>query len=398
MPSSTGVYILLIILLVVVAVIVYYKFLRPSAGGGAPPPVILAAASSAGQSNEPVAELVRESKLNLISRDLVCTDDLQCPWGQVCSNGVCQGKPCNSDANCAAGQTCSNKVCKPKACENYRDCGRGEACVHVNLFDEYDRIGFCMPTGNSCASNADCRGGAPYCVGGKCQACLANSDCLAGEVCSDGMCKGYCKHDTDCGANGDLHCVSETHHCCPQNNSTFGGRCEVHSDCGANAWCDPKKKVCTCVPIAGKSLGDSCQNNRDCESKNCMTDKRGNKSCGWPGGQCLSDTNCPSDKPYCVTGQCRTSPVGSTCNSTAKCRQTGQNLFCVDSICSANAGDLGTHCVDNDSCRSPLICAQNSSGINVCMEQKASNKLNNINTNAGYIPPPGMPRRINRAH
>ena len=398
MASNTGLYILIIILLIVAAVVIYVLFLKPTPTPTVLPPVILAATAQPSFIGDSPSNAISNAFFNIVSADLACTTDQQCPWGQICSQNVCIPKVCSVDSNCPSGQHCVDKYCKPKPCETYRDCGKGDACVHVNPFDEFDRVGFCMPTANVCGTNSDCRAGTPFCVGGKCQQCMADGDCLAGEVCNSGLCRGWCNHDTDCGTNGsgeDLkHCIQGVHHCCPVNG-TYGSPCELHSDCGPGSFCTDKK-ICTCVPTKGKSLGDKCSANRDCETGNCMTDSRGNKVCGYPGGKCMCDSQCPADKPFCVAGQCKTGPVGSTCSKTSKCRSTGQNLFCVDNICTHVAGELGAVCVDNDSCRSPLVCAQNGHGISICSEQKASNKLVNVNTNAGYIPPPGMPKRINR--
>ena len=396
MPSSTGVYILLIVILIIVAVVVYYRFLRATPTALNPPNVILQAATSPVVQPDAGVLSDRETRLNIVANDFSCVNDMQCPWGQICSQNVCIPKTCSSDSNCQNGQQCVNKQCQPKKCDNFKDCGRGENCVHINPFDEYDRIGFCIPSAD-CSNNSDCRAGTPYCVGGKCHQCQLDNDCLIGEVCQNGMCKGACTHDSDCGVSTGpdaKQCIPGVQHCCPISG-TYGTACQINSDCGDGAYCSPNK-VCTCVPTKGKALGSRCSENRDCETGNCITDRRGNRVCGYSGGNCMSDLNCPSDKPYCVLGQCKVSPVGSSCPNSSKCKVTGEDLYCVDHVCQVNPGDLDSVCTDTSDCRSPLVCTQNSLGISVCSEQKASNQLSNINNNGGYIPPPGQPRRIRR--
>ena len=402
MAVNTGVYILIIVFLIIVAVVVYYQFMRPNrtsvSPGGIVLPAVAAPDPNVSNGNLFETDMGPTNRLNSIDRNLVCTNDLQCPWGQICSQSGCIPKPCNTDSNCVSGQQCVNKQCKSKKCTTYRDCGKSEACVHINIFDEYDRKGHCMPLANSCTNNSDCHAGTPFCVGGKCQQCQTDNECMDGEVCSNGMCKGHCKHDTDCGngvGDNSKQCIAKVHHCCPANNQNYGQPCEIHSDCGPNAFCSDKK-VCTCVKYQGNHLGGKCSIDSDCQSGKCMTDKRGNKVCGYPNGKCISDSQCPSDKQYCVTGQCSANPVGSTCQTSAKCRKTGDNLFCVDNICQVNPGELNSVCTDTMSCRSPLICAMNNDGITTCQEQKASNMVTNINTATrnGYVPPPANPRRI----
>lgn len=393
--------IILAVFLVLIVVFIYYKYLSPT-NRTRNPPVIVLAANNQKELVESETENLNKM-LNTVNTTKTCSNDLQCPWGQVCQNNTCTLRECNSDSSCAPGQKCKNKVCVNRKCKSQKDCGKGETCIRVNLFDEFDRKGFCQPTGKNCSSNLDCHAGTPFCVSGNCVSCNADSDCLLGEVCSNAgtgnaFCRGKCKHDTDCigSSNGNAkHCIKEVKHCCP-NTGNFGMSCTNNSECGANGYCSQKTKVCTCVPQKGKQLGQKCSEARDCDSKNCMTDARGNKVCGYPGGKCVTDSHCGGDKPFCVTGVCKRDPTGSTCQSTAKCRSTGLEAFCVDNLCRLTPAENTENCTSTSDCRTPLICVQNTNGINICAPQKQTNQMMNVNTRNGYIPPPDQPKTVRK--
>jgi hypothetical protein len=71
------------------------------------------------------------------------------------------------------------------------------------------------PTGSTCASNTDCSGTTPYCVGGQCvSACTTDANCNAGDYCNQGACvldtrpKGNCTTDNECNTAQGQKCIS----------------------------------------------------------------------------------------------------------------------------------------------------------------------------------------------
>lgn len=75
-----------------------------------------------------------------------CTNDLQCPFFQVCLNGGCYSN-CEVNADCQSGLGCFRKACRP-TCSPLRGaggaCAAGFACVAND-----GENGFCLPTGGA---------------------------------------------------------------------------------------------------------------------------------------------------------------------------------------------------------------------------------------------------------
>ncbi|MGZ3693585.1 MAG: hypothetical protein ACXWQO_05305 [Bdellovibrionota bacterium] len=58
------------------------------------------------------SEIDRSITLASILRSPSCSDDINCPPGSHCNNGICILRgTCNSDVNCAAGLHCHNHTC-----------------------------------------------------------------------------------------------------------------------------------------------------------------------------------------------------------------------------------------------------------------------------------------------
>ncbi|MCA9545094.1 MAG: hypothetical protein KC613_11910, partial [Myxococcales bacterium] len=145
-----------------------------------------------------------------------CIADVDCPAGQACVNGLCDGGPvdpgadgcdgldndgdgfvdedCDPNAGCldAAG------VPVPCACAVDADCPAGQACVNgqcgdggpgdpgIDGCDGMDNDGDGL-VDEDCDPNAGCFDAAGVPV--PC-ACAANADCAAGQICVNGACQG----------------------------------------------------------------------------------------------------------------------------------------------------------------------------------------------------------------
>lgn len=185
-----------------------------------------------------------------------CTSDADCPYGEVCIEGLC-GSPengCTSDFDCPSG-ICINGVCEDE-CASDADCPPGEECVN----------GACVG-GSPCTSDFDCPGG--VCVEGVCEAgegCSGDFDCPAGQVCVNGAC------EDGGGEDDNIYCPDGD---CPSGMECIDG---------------------VCIAEAGVP---ECSEDSECPGGICV----GGSCVGTP-AECTDDSECPGG--VCLGGVCST--------------------------------------------------------------------------------------------
>jgi outer membrane exchange protein TraA len=131
-----------------------------------------------------------------------CRNDLDCKAGDYCLSGQCRA--CIEDRRCGARcETCAGDTpyCLGSQVANTATCVR---CTG----DDQCPGGACNPTTHACepACKASCAPSAPYCYGGACVECYADTQCPCGGTCmaDTHTCSTSCKTNVDC--SGNEHC------------------------------------------------------------------------------------------------------------------------------------------------------------------------------------------------
>ncbi|WP_428266113.1 outer membrane exchange protein TraA family protein [Haliangium sp.] len=146
-----------------------------------------------------------------------CRSDVDCPDGAFCMSGQCL--PCVRDRRCGlrcescggdtpfcdGGDQAAQALCV--GCRDNADCGEGEQCNAVSKS--------CEPA--ACAMS--CAEATPYCHGGQCVQCFADTQCPCGGTCDleSFTCSTSCRNNLDC--LGATHCrwddAGEARECAP---------------------------------------------------------------------------------------------------------------------------------------------------------------------------------------
>jgi len=227
-----------------------------------------------------------------------CVDDSEClaGWRCVPTTGPLGGE-CRPDDGVTPTPA---YLCQP--CATDAACGEGR-CTQL------PDARFCT---SACQTNADCPSGyfcfalgvgEPRCVPARvttCAACLQDP-CPEGQYCDQaadqcrsavGTC-GACVHDPECGPGArcvefgllDRRCVPECGAGCPENSACRTLSREQGTE-GARA-CVPDTSDC----CFGPDCGCHCSAGQICLEGVCV--------------ECVSDLQCPLDRPLCQDGACR---------------------------------------------------------------------------------------------
>lgn len=330
-----------------------------------------------------------------------CLLDSDCSYDDKCSsNNVCIPRTCSSSSECRGTELCIDGLCMGKNCITTDDCGDKEACINSK----------CLLMGESCnvqSDSNDCYGDDNIsCTNNICVQCSIDTDCQSGSFCSDNICRPSCK-TLQCPSNEicvseiigtNISYINQRSVCCIDDGNA-GNPCESEDNCGGSApFC--VGGVCSCVQ---GNNGDLCSGNDDCTSSKCVqiswdpidelicsTDSQ----CVLPYGetaidlkciggrcsapikicvdettQCVADYGnsviidswvCPKENPHCVNSQCSDKVDGSECQSLNDCNTStnGSQLtyYCVNNICSTQAGTYGDGCNDDYDCESTYTC------------------------------------------
>ncbi len=222
----------------------------------------------------------------------LCLLDVECPYGLVCDNGLCNMDPTSS--------ICGNAIVE-----------QGEACDDGNDVDTDGCTNFCrLVLGEDlCGNGIDDDGNGLTDEGCECSASTA---CNAGMVCSAGACLTQCESDTDCPALN--HCNVDSGLCVSDDATGVCGNAIVEAgemcDDGNSVDDDGCNNQCTFGGVGGEICGNgidddgdgqldngcSCTMNVDCPAGHTCTDS----ACVL---MCVTSASCPTDMG-CVSGMC----------------------------------------------------------------------------------------------
>lgn len=187
-----------------------------------------------------------------------CVHDRECPTGQQCAQGTCQGLPCGG---CQADQACS----------------AGGQCVTA-------QGATCSDGSNSCPAGYPCNG--QICA----ESCTVDTQCDQGTVCNSNL-----KSCTQCAFDAQCQTVSGKAHCDAASGACAA--CNVNIDCTLDVGAGHLCQAHACVP--------GCATNNDCNASN--GERCAGASGTTPGKciQCVADSECPSQQHSCdQTGHC----------------------------------------------------------------------------------------------
>lgn len=133
-----------------------------------------------------------------------CSEEVPCPFGSMCVEGVCESRGCATSEQCGIEQYCADGTCVD-GCAEDADCMFGDVC---NADAKTCEAGECADTRTDCGFGEFCSpAGECYDAGGYyCRPCQDDGDCGgldAGNYCISGYCGVECQTSGDCPAGYD---------------------------------------------------------------------------------------------------------------------------------------------------------------------------------------------------
>ncbi|MSP91257.1 MAG: hypothetical protein EXR79_05580 [Myxococcales bacterium] len=302
-----------------------------------------------------------------------CDDGNKCTQSDVCSGGVCLGKPnaecgCTTIADCAQydKNPCQGKFkCADKKC--VLDPATAPKCPTDK--DSACSKSLCAPATGACALTPVADG----------KECTDQNKCTKAAACQKGQCVGSgavsCDDKNDCtqdACDPDKECTHAptTQPCDDKNKCTANDSCATGSCTGQKKQCDdgiactldgcdattgsctnvPDEKSCAdgnpCTTnkcdVAAKGCSVTPQDGGTCDDNNTCTgpDKCASGKCAGPNScQCTVDANCddknPCTKDTCDGGKCTSTAAvasGASCDTPDKCQEAGSGI-CMGSGC-----------------------------------------------------------------
>ena len=226
----------------------------------------------------------------LCNENAVCPAGFQCveqPSGIAEYNGnYCEPAPvggeCTAKADCS-GRPCVDGVCS-RGCSVELPCPSGWAC------NFHDAICHLIPTGELCASDEDCPGGAVCNGQGICtRSCDdVTAPCPGGWNCDNGLCVQpsvglECAADADCetGKCLDGLCTRE---------------CSDQAPCVDGYACEPDAGICVLIEVGNQCVADADCDGGVCDSGECTRACHERAPCP-TGFECLADNGVCSAIP-----------------------------------------------------------------------------------------------------
>ncbi len=365
-----------------------------------------------------------------------CNLDSECATGQ-CVDGVCCDTACNSKCH-ACNLLGKEGICSrvpANAPEPHGRCIKDPPCGISGLCDMNGECELAAKT-ETCGAPPSCKNAKytpqSFCDGaGRCVNAAAG-DCPNGLVCGEGMCKGSCAQDADCGfntlycegtvcqqklANG-MKCVAGKGNACTSGNCVDGVCCG-NASCGSCQACN-LNGAGTCSPVMGGTLdpkgmcqdqapGTPCGTTGRCDGSGACAYYESGKPCG-AGESCSTATYTAASKcdgkGTCMKPTAAACPNNLTCLSSTQCKGSCStdsdcalaSLFCSNGTCvpklsngvacgsgrCASGNCVSGVCCSTPSCGSCQRCDLNGAGtcsavaagqpdpLNMCVDQGAA--------------------------
>ena len=158
------------------------------------------------------------------SRDVECSEEKPCPFGETCREDVCVSQSCATSVQCGIEQYCKDSECVG-GCEVDEDCMFGDLCdteAKACTPAECTNTSLDCDFGEFCSPDGSC-----YDAGGfYCKPCRDDGDCGGGEnMCLSGDCGVWCNDDHDCPAGFDCYPVYDF------NGNVVSNQC--YTDCAS---------------------------------------------------------------------------------------------------------------------------------------------------------------------
>lgn len=276
-----------------------------------------------------------------------CEDDTDCLSGTCDANKRCQSI-CTDSSSCTSlyNPRCDASKCQP--CNSKNDCTKF-----------YESAGAC-DTETSPA---------------RCIECVGHNDCpVTKPICRIGVC-GPCEKTSECVAKGLNFCLTETGKCLSINIScTDDSQCTFInlSNCLiALGTCSPCTDNDDCLRISQNSIAlNTCLTDSDAADNKCAQCNNNNyctgsqfintRYCNLDGGwcvECIEDSNCISANAdhKCLKNKCRECIYDSDCGidkpycSGEICIQCKSSLDCNGASCNING--ICESCLDTPECQ-----------------------------------------------
>ncbi len=367
-----------------------------------------------------------------------CNLDSECPTGH-CVDGVCCDTACDSKCNACnlLGKVGTCSRVPANAPEPHGRCIKAPPCGASGLCDMNGECALATKT-ETCGAPPSCKDAKytpqSFCDGaGTCVNATAGV-CPNGLICGEGMCKGSCAQDADCGfnslycegtacqqklANG-MKCVAGKGNACTSGNCVDGVCCGS-AGCGSCQACNLNRSG-TCSPVMDGTLdpkgicqdqapGMPCGTTGRCNGSGACAYYENGKPCG-AGESCSTATYTAASKcdgkGTCMSQTAAACPNNLTCLSNTRCKDSCStdsdcalaSQYCSNGKCVAKLSNgvacgsgrcasgncVGGVCCSTASCGSCQSCASGTCSavpagqpdpLNICVNQGAASCGNN---------------------
>ncbi|HEY4220649.1 MAG TPA: hypothetical protein VGO62_04885 [Myxococcota bacterium] len=331
----------------------------------------------------PAGSMCNSDGVEAQRQSLVCRGNIDCPGGDVCSNGFCV---------VSSAERCDVFFCTENSCEGFctvdADCPANNRC---EVFHDGSGLqGFCEKRGGSgvvCNKESDCTAPGEHCG-------LAQDATTADEIT---VCRAADAGDVDigerCGDDPSTPAAIEASAGCVTNfcdvaTGACAALCDQDGDCGAGAVCDKIARNGGTTSIGVCVEGSRCTSDADCDPASFCVDNTVFDGIGHhcsarlagalaPGASCARDVDSGAvfgDAVCFGNSTCNAILAGSTCDlATRSCRAPNDER--CDRRCEALDERCSSTCGADADCGVDGFCA----GIAITTNEGLADEATSIN-------------------